>query len=144
MKKVYLIRHGVAKHNVPDPHTGEHPDIANDITLTDPPLIPQGILQARVLGENLKRGGVRDTIDLVVCSPLSRCLQTAGYIFPNHFRRMPQDSVVANPSRDDLIDVQMGDSEGHHSHAVLNNNCKVLCHEDVREAFGMHYPDKRR
>ena len=142
MKTVYLIRHGVAKHNVPDQRTGKHPDIANDTNLTDPTLINQGILQARVLGENLKRSAVRDTVDLVVCSPLSRCIQTAGYIFPDHFRRIPQDSALSNALCDDLV-TRMGEStEGHH--VVLNSDCKVFCHEDVREAFGMHYPDKRR
>jgi hypothetical protein len=35
------------------------------------------------------------------------------------------------------------DPERRH-HIVLNGSCRVFCHEDVREAFGMHYPDKRR
>lgn len=135
-KTIYLIRHGVAKHNILTPD-GERPDIANDVTLTDPSLVRQGIVQAQVLGEHLKRIGISQAVDLVVCSPLSRCMQTAGYVFPDHFREKARDTVLDDSG-------MMDDSEEQQHHVILNRNCKVFCHEDVREAFGMHYPDKRR
>ena len=143
-KTIYLIRHGVAKHNIPNPVTGQRPDIANDVTLTDPQLVRQGILQAQVLGERLKRSGTSATIELVVCSPLTRCIQTAGYVFPDHFRLATKD--LSNGSQEHhggKKSTAIMESEKNH-HFILNNNCNVFCHEDTREAFGMHYPDKRR
>lgn len=123
MKTVYFIRHGVARHNVPDPNTGQMPNLFDE-RYTDPPLIQHGEMQAGELGAKLRQMGlvlnsmarssnVMDTsccntkqpIDLVVCSPLTRCIQTASLIFPN-FR-------------------------------------SIYCHGDIREAFGMHYPDRR-
>jgi broad specificity phosphatase PhoE len=124
MKTVYFIRHGVAIHNVPDPNTGQMPNL-HDERYTDPSLIRQGEMQACELGAKLRQMGlildgtpsggssdVMDTgcntkqpIDLVVCSPLTRCLQTASHIFPNF--------------------------------------SLICCHGDVREAYGMHYPDRR-
>ncbi|KAL3773797.1 hypothetical protein ACHAWO_006596 [Cyclotella atomus] len=132
-KTIYLIRHGVAKHNLPDPITGERPDIANDASLTDPPLVRQGILQAQVLGQNLKRCGIANAVELVICSPLTRCIQTARFAFPDHFIEKSQNAM------DDALD-EPQDKPG----VVLGRNCRVFCHEGVREAFGMHYPDKRR
>lgn len=142
-KTIYLIRHGVAKHNVPNPVTGQRPDIANDVTLTDPHLIRQGILQAQVLGERLKRSGTSDTIELVVCSPLSRCIQTAGYVFRDHFRQSAKDVSNGSQHHGGSMNTTMMEYEKKH-HFIQNNNCKVFCHEGTREAFGMHYPDKRR
>ena len=154
-KTVYIIRHGVAQHNVRDPTTGERSVNLHDPKFTDPSLIRQGEMQASVLGEQLKRRGLlvessangavnrdedmdvdgtnnidsgltsqQDQIDLIVCSPLTRCLQTASLIFPSYFNN----------------DEQFSSS----SHDLLDRRCKVCCHGDVREAFGMHYPDKRR
>jgi phosphohistidine phosphatase SixA len=140
-KTIYLIRHGVARHNVRGPR-GEKPDLL-DPSYTDPELIRQGEIQASVLGDQLRRRGLTiddnsmniedndDTIkpiELVVCSPLTRCLQTASYIFPSHFA----SNTPSNQSSESS------------SPFILDRNCKVCCHNDVREAFGVHYPDKRR
>lgn len=121
-KTVYFIRHGVARHNVPDPNTGQMPNLF-DARYTDTPLIQHGEMQACELGAKLRQMGLvsdsmtrssnamdtccntKQPIDLVVCSPLTRCVQTASLIFPN-FR-------------------------------------SIYCHGDTREAFGMHYPDRR-
>lgn len=99
MKTVYFIRHGLAIHNVRDPSTGQVPP--NHERFTDAPLIARGEIQARALREKLKRMSIiidddsndamgtgsncntKQPIDLVVCSPLMRCLQTASHIFPN-------------------------------------------------------------
>lgn len=126
MKTVYFIRHGVAMHNVRDPNTGQRPNL-HDERYTDPSLVRQGELQACELGKKLKQMGLildgrsssssddmdtgcnnntKQPIELIVCSPLTRCLETAARIFPN-------------------------------------NISPVCCHGDVREAYGMHYPDRR-
>ena len=127
-KTIYLIRHGVARHNIRGPH-GEKPDLL-DPSYTDPELIRQGEIQASVLGDQLRRRGLTiddnsmnmedndDTIkpiELVVCSPLTRCLQTASHIFPSHFA-----SNSSNQSNEP-------------SPIILDRNCKVCCHKDVRE-----------
>jgi broad specificity phosphatase PhoE len=122
MKTVYFIRHGVARHNVPDPNTGQMPNL-HDERYTDPSLIQEGEMQACELGAKLRQMGLvsdvmsgsseamdtgcntKQPIDLVVCSPLTRCIQTASHIFPNF--------------------------------------SSICCHGGVREAFGMHYPDRR-
>jgi len=139
-KTIYLIRHGVARHNVRGPH-GEKPNLL-DPSYTDPELIRQGEIQASVLGEQMRRRGLTindssmdmedndDTtkpIELVVCSPLTRCLQTASHIFPSHF--------ASNNSSNQSSEL---------SPFVLDGSCKVCCHKDIREAFGVHYPDRRR
>lgn len=166
-KTIYLIRHGVAKHNICNPDTGERPDIAHDVTLTDPPLVRQGVLQAQVLGENLRRRGIAvdkvpvqlmdveschrvAAVELVVCSPLTRCLQTASYVFPEHFKQHHTNATSELSNYSDNHNAESR-SEEHTvvtstktTLTILNGNCKVFCHEDVREAFGMHYPDKRR
>ena len=128
-KTIYLIRHGVARHNVRGPH-GEKPDLL-DPSYTDPELIRQGEIQASVLGEQMRRKGlvtnvssmdIEDNdgtikpIELVVCSPLTRCLQTASHIFPSYF-------ASNSPSN------QSNES----SPFILDRNCKVCCHKDVRE-----------
>lgn len=133
-KTIYLIRHGVAEHNVRDPQTGEKPNLF-DTKFTDPPLIRQGEVQASLLGEQLRKRGLvannynaNKTIELVVSSPLTRCLQTATHIFPSYYFR--SDGISSKVSS--------------LSPFLLNKSCTVCCHGDVREAYGMHYPDKRR
>lgn len=55
-----------------------------------------------------------EAIDLIITSPLTRCIQTALFAF------MPGDDYEECTSRN------------------------IFCNESVREAYGMHYPDKRR
>lgn len=107
-KTVYLVRHGVALHNVPDPSSGDYHD-KYDPRLTDPPLISDGKEQIRNTGHKLR--GV--DLDLVVTSPLTRCLQTTQLILEG-WKSLNSASSPA-----------------------------VVCLENVREAFGKHYPDKR-
>lgn len=166
VKSITLIRHGVAYHNVRDAQTGETPNHL-DPKLTDPPLVRQGEMQARVLGDELTRRGMighrggslddicsvsvagvgalnadgmdvdvggQDKIELVVSSPLTRCLQTASLIFPSYFASSHPSPAVTRGA----LAVE-GNDEVH----VLHRNVVCCCHGDLREAYGIHYPDKR-
>lgn len=122
VQKLILIRHGVAKHNLPDPVTGNRPNL-HDPALFDPPLVYQGKQQALEAGEKLRTWLLRTTQgaielpELVVASPLTRCLQTAMYACG------PGDVYTTTRSSSSSI---------------------YYCTELCREAFGMHYPDRRR
>ena len=109
VQRVTFLRHGVAYHNLRDPATNQPPRLDNP-ELIDPPLLMDGKYQAVQAGEELM--AKLPNIDLIVTSPLTRCLQTALLAFstpPYHRPPMP-----------------------------------VVCKEEVREAFGKHYPDQRR
>jgi broad specificity phosphatase PhoE len=130
---IILLRHGVAVHNVPDARTKQYPDIY-DPRLTDPPLIPEGTYQASQASLKIQQylataSGGRTDVDLVISSPLRRCLQTASLAFPQQTVTAtttavpPMPSEPSNPSK---------------------RRPQMLVNELVREAFGSHYPDKRR
>lgn len=117
-QSVAFVRHGIARHNIIDPETGNTPNL-QDPSLLDPPLVRDGKFQAVDVGERLRvwwdqtQGGRR--IELVISSPLTRCLQTATLAF------LPGDVYCSN-TKEPII----------------------VCTESIREAYGMHYPDKRR
>ena len=77
-KHLYLIRHGTAKHNVFYPIIGDYAFYGKENI--DTKLEPSGIKEAKKLGQCWK---MKDNIELVVVSPLSRTLQTASHIFHN-------------------------------------------------------------
>jgi bisphosphoglycerate-dependent phosphoglycerate mutase len=52
-QKVVFVRHGVAKHNLPDPSTGKTPNLRDPI-LTDPSLVYKGKQQALHAGHRLQ------------------------------------------------------------------------------------------
>jgi broad specificity phosphatase PhoE len=84
VQKVVFVRHGIAQHNLLDPVTGGRPNL-EDPALFDPPLVFQGKQQALEAGERLKiwwhttqLGG---EVELVITSPLTRCIQTSMLAF---------------------------------------------------------------
>jgi len=103
-------------------------------------------------------GGGRP-IDLVICSPLTRCMETAALIFPSYFANNNNDNAAAaersdesdeqqrrcrnsnNRNNDIIIPKTATTKEAGHHH-TNNFNYKVICHGDVREAYGIHYSDK--
>lgn len=109
---VIFMRHGVASHNLLDPMTGRSPDLY-DPALWDPSLVERGMKEALTVRERITH--YINRMDLVVCSPLTRCLQTAHLVF------FPGTAYDAR-----------------------SNPIPVVCLEQIREAAGMHYPDKRR
>jgi broad specificity phosphatase PhoE len=75
-KRLFFIRHGEAQHNIAWYKYGEKAYYMKEIT--DPKLTNIGEGQAIHLGNNFKE---KNSIDLVIVSPLMRCLQTATNIF---------------------------------------------------------------
>mmetsp|Transcript_2274 Transcript_2274/g.5393 ORF Transcript_2274/g.5393 Transcript_2274/m.5393 type:complete len:177 (+) Transcript_2274:259-789(+) len=123
-QKVVFVRHGVAKHNLPDPSTGKLHNL-RDPALTDPSLVYQGKQQALHAGLRLQEwwhGSQRwqatkqvNDVELVVTSPLTRCIQTSTLLF------FPGDRYTSSGSKEPTF----------------------FCTELCREATGMHYSDKR-
>jgi broad specificity phosphatase PhoE len=107
---VVFLRHGVAHHNF------SGADLLSP-TLFDPSLTSEGKLSAVKTGEKIKTWWkttqAGKSAELIVSSPLSRCLQTAMLAF------LPG---------------------GEYERAAV----PLLCIENVREGYGMHFPDKRR
>jgi hypothetical protein len=136
---VVFLRHGVAVHNVVDARSGRPPD-SRDPALWDPPLTLEGRMASirsgleiqswwqgrQVWGINNNNDNMLSSknhsqhpcntsrLELIVTSPLTRCLQTATLAF------LPGDQYTQS--------------------SLL----PFICKENVREAFGMHYPDRRR
>jgi len=112
---VVFMRHAVARHNIRDPQTGRPPDLHNP-ALLDPPLVSQGKTSALEAGERIRTWWHMtqpgEPIEMVITSPLTRCIQTSVLAF------LPGE---------------------HYNHHV-----PFVCREEVREAFGAHYPDQRR
>ena len=119
IQRVVLIRHGVAQHNLLDPLTGQRPNL-RDPKLLDPPLVYQGKQQVLEAGERLatwyRTTQLGETPELIIMSPLTRCLQTSVLAF------LPGSGYTCDRGVEP----------------------KFYCTELVREAFGMHHPDKRR
>ena len=119
---VAFVRHGIACHNLWDPVTHQPPRL-EDPNLWDPPLVYEGKQQALEAGEYTKTWWrttqLGEEIELIVTSPLTRCIQTTMLGF------LPGDGYTCTQKSD-------------------ADEPEIYCTELVREAFGMHYPDKRR
>jgi len=128
IQTVFFLRHGVAQHNLPPGKTQTGAYTRPDL-MKDPPLVTIGMEQARNVGRKLrllrkKHSGLFSsintvseeeiTLDLVVASPLTRCLQTTSLVLERFY------------------EVTTGEDP-----------CAIICHEDLREAYGVTYSDKR-
>ena len=121
VQTVLFMRHGVARHNLRDRKTGQ-PVNHRDPSMVDPPLVYEGHVGAIQAGQNIRvlmsAATTPFAFELVVASPLTRCLQTAVLTFlpgENYCDRKPPP--VRTP---------------------------IVCKEDLREAFGIYFPDRRR
>jgi len=104
LKNIICIRHGRAFHNVLSDKIGEKAFSLKESF--DAPLVEEGILQAKELGENLKQ---LMKIDIVFVSPLTRTLQTAENIFEKNkivrivaidkMKEFPQGIEICNKRR---------------------------------------------
>ena len=104
MKNITCIRHGKAAHNALNDKIGEKAYFLKESY--DAPLLEEGILQAKELGENSKQ---LMNIGVVFVSPLTRTLQTAENIFKNNkkvktialdkIKEFPQGIHICNKRR---------------------------------------------
>ena len=137
-QSIIILRHGVAVHNVPDPRTKQYPDLFDPL-VTDPPLIPQGTQQASQIALKIQQflaATGRTNVDLVFCSPLRRCLQTASLAFPPQQKTCSRAAATTTTITSPVLPAEP---------SYPGDRCpRILVNELVREACGLHYPDKRR
>lgn len=86
--RINFIRHGITEANLKGWYVGR----------TDYELCPEGIRELI----NLRENSLYPLAQRVYCSPLSRCVQTAGILYPDH------DLEIM----DQLIELDFGDFEG--------------------------------
>ena len=138
---IYLLRHGVAYHNIP---IHQNMDL-RDPKYTDSKLVlPHGHAQARAAGRRLKSDLQSTTmLDCVFVSPLSRCLETAYFVM---------EEVLESAQKDEGHCAVTASSTSANASANANANANanistripwIICKEELREAYGIHYSDKR-
>jgi bisphosphoglycerate-dependent phosphoglycerate mutase len=119
--KVYFVRHGVAQHNLS--HNSK-----KDARYTDSKLVGRGQKQASHVGKLLYREFVErqphqhQRLARIYVSPLTRCLQTASFIFQSLW----QQESASGAQRQCIV------------HPI-----QVTCREELREAYGVYFSDKR-
>ena len=97
-KTLYLVRHGTSLANEfmqqPGNEWGD-PTFCDDPTLRDAPLSPKGRRECEQLAHELSDAPWLDDIELVVVSPLTRCLETFRHgVAPALRSRTPSDTFV--------------------------------------------------
>lgn len=93
--KIHLIRHGMTDANILGQYIGSR---------TDMPLSPQGVEELRLLRDNIDY----PDIERLYSSPMMRCKQTAGILYP--------DNTVN--AIDKLREYDFGDFEGKTAHQL--------------------------
>ncbi len=128
---IYFLRHGVALHNIlikskskdGKTITHQHANFRDPKYIDSKLVLPKAHQQARIAGRRLKADlccdGIIRTLDYVIVSPLSRCLETAYFV---------------------MDELEREDNGGSKSSA---SSIPWICKEELREAFGIHYSDKR-
>jgi broad specificity phosphatase PhoE len=145
---VYLIRHGVSRHN--------HHNIAlTSPSLWDASLDTVGLHQAVAIGARYRhcigemyanKDRSMKPLELIVSSPLTRCLETAHLAFSMGCPLPPPP--IDKKEYADLK--KLARSEGKSTvkiPAPQNHPAappKFVCNDDLREAHGVFFPDRRR
>jgi hypothetical protein len=148
VQTLVFIRHGIAAHNITQNYS--------DPNMIDAPLVMEGKVRSIQTGIDVKNWfrtrkqqqkqpnnsnntskGSKSNIDLFVTSPLTRCIQTMTIAFlPGDDYTDDDDDDYATVNTDSVITTPQ--------QKQLKSLIPIICHEDVREAFGTNYPDKRR
>ncbi|CAL5029083.1 unnamed protein product [Urochloa decumbens] len=132
-KTIHLVRHAQGVHNV----EGEKdPSAYMSPAFFDAPITPLGWRQVDNLREHVKKCGLMEKIELVICSPLLRTMQTAVGVFGG-------ESYTGGVGAPPLMVENAGQSE---RLAISSLNCPpFLAVETCRERLhGGHLCDKRR
>lgn len=128
-KTIHLVRHAQGVHNV-EGDTDHSAYMKPDFF--DARITPLGWNQVDLLREHVKESGLAEKIELVICSPLSRTMQTAVGVFGG-------ESCSNGVSVPPLMVENAGRP------AVSSLNCPpFLAVEACRERLGVHPCDKRR
>jgi len=130
---LFIIRHGVAYHNIPvkDKANGvyKHVNLLDPIYTDSKLVLPKARMQAKKSGQRLNNVLMEKNVvlDAILVSPLTRCLETADFVsselrfmHDTNDARKKNTSTVTNPY-----------------------TCPCVCREELREAFGIHFSDKR-
>ena len=120
MKTIYFVRHGESEANVAELVSGA----GNDVPLTE-----TGRLQAKKAGEDLKGKGIQ----LVICSPLRRTVETAEIIAEQIGYR--GDKIIKNPL---FIERRCGIYEGGPLEVYWQHQKAGTLHESVETTEQMH------
>ncbi|GAX11140.1 hypothetical protein FisN_9Hu231 [Fistulifera solaris] len=113
---VVFMRHGIAVHNVRDSRNHSAPD-HRDVRFWDPPLVYQGVVRAVEAGIHVQRWMQEHTK-----------LRRIELFVTSPLTRCIQTTTLAFLRGND------------YEHPPP----PIVCVEDVREAYGIYYPDKRR
>ncbi len=120
MKTIFFVRHGESESNVAGLMSGQ----GNDI-----PLTINGCTQAKEAGQKLKNKG----IELIVCSPLIRTVETAT-IIAKEINYAP-DKIVTNPL---LTERKYGVYEGRPAEIFSKDFQNNIVHESVETTKQMY------
>ncbi|GMI44692.1 hypothetical protein TrCOL_g13892 [Triparma columacea] len=151
-KTVYLMRHGIARHN------HHNIKIQSPIYL-DASLDTTGAHQALAVGMRFRNvvghGHVNVTkekvepIDLVCVSPLTRCLETAHHAWAFGCPMMPTETGAVEVEDEATRRRKLKHAKRHKIKNPLpmmhpSTPPPFVCIEELREASGLYYPDMRR
>ncbi|XP_062225053.1 phosphoglycerate mutase-like protein isoform X2 [Phragmites australis] len=131
-KTIHLVRHAQGIHNV----EGETDHSAYmKPEFFDARITPLGWKQVDCLREHVKKCGLAKRIELVLCSPLLRTMQTAVGVFGGE-----------NYTNGENAPPLMVENAGHSKRRAISSlNCPpFLAVETCRERLGVHPCDKRR
>ena len=90
-KQLYFVRHTESQYQVIR-DAKEWSEVRHMEQLQDPSLTTVGVMQAAGVGHDMAQEHIRP--DLIVSSPLTRCLQTAALAFPDVFLSNREDCTL--------------------------------------------------
>jgi broad specificity phosphatase PhoE len=134
-KVIHVVRHGQGFHNV----AGELDyDKYMSWEFEDADLTPLGWQQAEALHQHLEKTHIRERVELVVVSPLTRTLQTAAGVFGTPGSLQNGQEATDSPL--------MVSGVGNPRHEAISSVGAPLfiANEWCREMYGSHPCDKRR
>ena len=175
---LYIIRHGVAQHNIPIPvkststsnsnsnsnsnhhhHRGsnvtyQHANVRDPMYTDSKLVLPRAYEQATRAGKKLKRSLMVESgntsLDCVFVSPLSRCFETAYFVMKELEVVDGQNDVDGGGGQNlkgdhcnQAATLSTATARPNGSSQSVRRCTPWMCREELREAYGIHYSDKR-